>query len=117
MANELALTGTVRYQKSGVDELFNYSQAVDVSGSALSRQVLFIGTAEEQVSMGDVTSPGYVVAFNLDSTNYVQLGATTGDYCIRLKAGQRAIFPLEGTTLFAKANVAQCSVLFIVFST
>lgn len=117
MANELALSGNVRYQKGGVDELLNFTQSVDVSGSALSRQVLFIGTAEEAVSMGDVTSPGYIVAFNLDTTNYVQLGAETEEYCIRLKPGQRAIFPLEGTTLFAKANTAQCSVLFLIFST
>jgi hypothetical protein len=117
MANELTLTGSLRFQKSGVDEQFNFTDQVDVSSTALVRQVLFIGTAEEQVSMGDVTSPGYVVAFNLDATNYVQIGATTGDYCIKLGAGQRAVFPLNGTTLFAKANAAQCSVLFLIFST
>lgn len=117
MANELAVSGNIRYQKAGVDEVLTFSQAVDVAGSALSRQVLFIGTTEEAVLMGDVTSPGYVVAHNLDTTNYVQIGAETAEYCIRLKAGQRAIFPLEGTTIFAKANTAQCSVLFLIFST
>jgi hypothetical protein len=117
MANELALSGTVRFTKGGVDELFTFSDQVDISGTTITKQVLSIGTTEESVAMGDVTSPGYVVAHNLSGTNFVQIGATTGDYCIKLGAGQRAVFPLNGTTLFAKSDTASCSVLFLVIST
>jgi hypothetical protein len=117
MAEELTINGNLRYLKGGVDELFNFAQVTDVSGDALSRQLLFIGTAEEEVPMGDVTSPGYVVSFNLDDTNYVQIGAASDEYCIKLGPGERAFFPLNGTTLFAKANTAECQVLFLILST
>jgi hypothetical protein len=117
MANELNISGTVRFTKAGVDEVYTFTDQVDISGTALVRQVLFIGTAEESIPMGDVSSPGYVVACNLDSTNFVQLGTSTGSYSIKLGPGMRAVFPINGTSLFAKANTAQCSVLFFVLPT
>jgi hypothetical protein len=117
MANELTISGALRFTKGGVDEIYSFTDQVDISGTALVRQVLFIGTAEESIPMGDVSSPGYVVACNLDATNFVQLGTSTGTYSIKLGPGMRAFFPLNGATLFAKADTAQCSVLFFVLPT
>lgn len=77
-----------------------------------------VGTTEETVAFGDGT-PGYVIAVNLDPTNYVRLRFTTGGTnAIRLVAdGGFAIFYLEsGTTLYAIANTATCKVKFDWFN-
>ena len=77
-----------------------------------------IGTSQETVSFGDGT-PGYMIATNLDPTNYVQLRFTNaGTNAIRLnKNGGFAVFYLEpGTTLYAIANTATCKVKFDWFN-
>jgi hypothetical protein len=83
---------------------------VDVTGSVFIDNVQTVGTSEEAVVFGDVATPGYVYVRNLDATNYVQLGATTGVYTIKLMPGENALFRLSGTTLFALANTAACNV-------
>lgn len=77
---------------------------------------LSIGTSEEQIELDDVASPGEVYIRNLDDTNYVRAGATTGQYATRVLAGRFAFFPLEGTTLFVIADTASVSVRIVVFS-
>lgn len=73
-----------------------------------------IGTTEEALDVGDVSSAGYILVINLDDTNYVEVGLT-GSYCIELpKNGGFAVFPPTGT-IMAKANSAECDIEFYVF--
>lgn len=111
MANELTLSITALFEKgTNINETLSIqSLKRDVSGTRFIRNVQAVGTSEEAVVFGD-TVPKYVFVRNLDSTNYVQLGATTGVYNIRLTAGDVCLFPLEGSTLFAKANTAACNI-------
>lgn len=70
-----------------------------------------IGTTEESISFTDITTNGWVKLENLDGTNYVQVGFSTGVYGIRMKAGFPAFFYLEpGATIYLKANTAVCRV-------
>jgi len=72
--------------------------------------VVEVGTSEETISFGDITNPTYMQVRNLDSTNYIQMGFSTGVYGIRLKAGQVGLFPLEpSATVYVKANTAACA--------
>lgn len=110
MANELSLSLGFNYTKgtSMASIAINKSGFVTVAGTAVESGIQAIGTVEEAVSLGDVTAPGYVFLLNTDATNYVEIGGTTGVYDIKLAAGQWACFPLDGTTLFAKAHTASC---------
>lgn len=72
-----------------------------------------IGTSEETLDVGDVSSSGLIVVKNLDDTNYVEIGLT-GSYPIKLKPGQFCVFPPTGT-IYALANSADCDVEFYVF--
>lgn len=67
-----------------------------------------VGTSEETISFGDCV-PGFVEIVNLDATNFVQLGFSTGVYGMRLLAnGGPALFYLEtGATIYAKADTAE----------
>jgi hypothetical protein len=76
-----------------------------------------IGTTEESITLTDVTTNGFVLLHNLDTTNYVQWGFATGVYGGRMKAGETAgPFRLEpGATLYLKANTAACRVRVIAY--
>lgn len=64
-----------------------------------------IGTTEETVVFTDMLVNGCLFLHNMDVTNYVEIGTTTGDYPIKLKAGEFAFIRLNvGKTLYAKAN-------------
>jgi hypothetical protein len=76
-----------------------------------------IGTTEETVSFGDGV-PGYIVATNLDATNYVTLRFASGANAIRLlpNGGQAVFYLAPSTTLYAIANTAGCKVKFDWFN-
>lgn len=63
-----------------------------------------IGIVEEAINVGDVGTVGLIVLINIDNTNYIEVGLT-GSYSIKLKPGQFAVFPPNGT-LYALANTA-----------
>ena len=72
-----------------------------------------IGTTEESLSTGDITTEGWLFLKNLDATNYVQWGGSTGVYIGRLEAAESAMFRLEpAATVYLKANTASCNVQF-----
>lgn len=69
-----------------------------------------IGTAEEVVDFGDITTEGYIFLQNNDDTNYVEYGPEdTGAMVVlaRLEAGEPAAFRMSpGVVLRAKADTA-----------
>jgi len=82
------------------------------------KSVVSIGTAEETVTFAELTTPGVAFLLNLDTTNYVQWGVSTGVYVGRLKGADiPACLRLDGsaTTLYLKANTAACRVLITVY--
>lgn len=77
-----------------------------------------VGTTEESIDFGD-TVPGFVELKNLDDTNFVQVGFSTGVYGFRLLAGGGpALFYLEsGATLYVKADTATCRIQVVAANT
>lgn len=68
-----------------------------------------IGTSEESLSFVDVTNNGWVQITNADTTNFVDVGFSTGVYGIRLLAGEKAQFRLKpSATIYIKADTAAC---------
>ncbi len=115
MANEI--TVTVGCQVVNGDLRAQFTQVAlsrNQAASGLSDQVLSIGTSEENVSFGDVATPGLVCLHNLDSTNYVEYGMSDGGTMKKLGkliAGDKALFRLAAsTTLRMQANTAACKV-------
>lgn len=84
--------------------------------------VISVTTSEFTLSFGSVT-PGPVLLFNLDDTNYVEWGVATGVYPFRLhplKAANNKGFPslvyFETGTIYLKANTATCQVLVLGYN-
>ena len=115
MSNELKATIGLTFSKSGAKFSRAESTQTDVSGDAFTHEVQEIGTSEEEVAQGaDLGTPGWVFAKNLDATNYVEIGSTTGVYDIKLKAGKWAWWFHNSATIYAKANTAAIDLEYVI---
>jgi hypothetical protein len=120
MANEISVTVGASVtngflKQTSATQTRQFNQTTERAGSVCQD----IGTSEESISFGDVV-PGYVVATNLDTTNFVSLRfASGGGNAIRLLAnGGQACFHLgTGITLYAIADTAGCKVKFDSYNT
>ena len=113
MANEI--TTTVRF--SVVNG--NYDPGtIAISGGTFDQDaagaqegVQEIGTSEESLTDTNLVTKGWLFIRNLDDTNYVQLGFSTGVYGCRLEAGEFSLFRTEpSASIYLKANTAACNV-------
>lgn len=120
MADEIKVTSRLTCVNGSLDVKFQPSQFSFDQATGLYYDVVSnIGTTEESIgTFGDISTEGWGVMINLDATNYVQWGFSTGVYGGRMEAGEVAgPFRLEpGLTLYLKANTAACNVRVLVLS-
>ena len=115
MADEISLTISMLFNKGGATATRSESMSVDVTGDAFTHEVQQIGTSEEEVAQGtDLGTPGYMFCKNLDATNYIEIGVTTGVYTVKLKAKEFACFRVAGATILAKATGGACNLEYLL---
>ena len=118
MAGELALTFNATYTKSPLTAEALYSPSAimrDVAGLAFAKDVVSVATAETAIPHAGVATIGFVVAKNLDATNFVTVGCETGHLTTaKLLPGDFCIFRAAANALYAKADTAACNVLFFI---
>ena len=115
MSNELTLRASISFSKSGAEVKRTVSDSVTISGDSFTHGVQSVGTSEEELVQGaDLGTPGVVLILNLDATNYVEVGSTTGVYDIKCKAGEFALYRHNSATVYAKANTGACLVEYII---
>tara|TARA_R100000951_G_scaffold106862_1_gene101745 strand:- start:390 stop:749 length:360 start_codon:yes stop_codon:yes gene_type:complete len=118
MANEIKITTGMSCLNGNLNitvpsRTISVDQTTARGGNPASVEV---GTSEETISFGDTTAR-YVHMQNLDSTNFIELGFSTGVYGIKLLAGETAVFPLKtSASLKAKADTAACTLQVIGLS-
>jgi hypothetical protein len=109
MANEISVTIDLSYSKGGAKYNRTFSKKITQTGDSYNSAIQSIGTVEEEVAQGaEVGTPGVVLVHNLDSTNYIEIGSTTGVYDIKLLAGEAWTYRHNSATIYAKANTAAC---------
>lgn len=118
MADEITVTQNIRV-KNGNLEITKSHAGKKFTQDAIGGPVpgfQKIGTSEETVSTTDIGTLGYCWMKNLDDTNYIEVGFSTGVYGIRLEAGEVALFRLNpSSTIYAKANTAECNAEISIF--
>jgi len=115
MANELKMTINLDYLKNGVRVQKSETFQVSPIGDFSQHTQQSIGTTQETIGQSaDLGTPGYLLIKNLDSTNYVEVGSTSGVYDIKLKAGEFCLYRHNSATIYAKANTAACAVEYIL---
>ena len=115
MANEIQITSGISVLKGNLS--FSVPATTILSNmtgtGGPSPGYMTVGTSEESTDFPELTTDGWLFMKNLDLTNYVQWGFSTGVYGGRIKAGETAgPFRMEpALTLYLKANTAACKVL------
>lgn len=115
MANEIVIASRLKLSNGIL--VFDYnvgSLSLDQSvASGPTPGFVTIGTTEEPFTFGELATLGFVIMRNLDPTNYVEWGFSTGVYGGKMKPNEPAgPFRLKpGSTLYLKANTAACKIL------
>lgn len=116
MANELTVSCSLRFSKSGREVSKSYSGIqVTVSGDKWVFGVQEIGTSEEAIDVGDIGTAGFMICKNLDATNFVEIrpGSATADL-VKMKAGEPAMFRLALNGPYAIADTAAVDLEFLI---
>lgn len=113
MANEITVNAALRVSNGNLNFSRDFgSKTFDqTAAGGPTPCFLTVGTVEESVAFGELSTVGWLAMENLDDTNYVEWGFATGVYGGRLEAGEPALFRLNpSTTLYLKADTADCKV-------
>lgn len=117
MAQELTISLQLKYRKGTVEAPpFAIAGLLqDVSGTKYFRNIQTIGTTQEALQLGDITSLGYGIFRNLDPTNPINIRRATGEgNCIKLRPGGVALFELAATAPYAIATTADCKLEYMI---
>jgi hypothetical protein len=119
MANEGTVSASLKVTKGTGDALYtfneSFSKVFDVAGTEANCNIYSIGTSVEAIPLGDVGTAGYLLAKNLDTTNYVEFTVESdgSSPLVKLKAGEIALFRCSGAP-YAIANTAAVRVKVLV---
>lgn len=113
MADEIRINASIAVNNGNLKDSFAKSYTADqsaVGGPTNGFQT--IGTSEEEVALAELSTKGWCIIQNLDDTNFVEWGFSTGVYGGKMLAGETAgPFRLNSTSLFLKADTAACKVV------
>jgi len=114
MANEITVTAKLTVDNGNYESEMSASR-IQVNQSSIGgiHQVQNIGTTYEAITLGDVSTEGFCLFRNLDSTNFVQWGVDAGASLTpigKMEAGETAgPFRIDAAaTLYAEADTAAC---------
>ena len=123
MANEFTLTVRGKYDNSGTYVTFPDSAAQQISITVAGTRYLAnrqsVGTTEEALELGDLSTGGYLIGVNRDATNYMEIRSGTGATdLIRLNAGEVCCFRVSGdaTAPYVIANTAAVEFEYLLLS-
>ena len=122
MSNEITATGILEYEDSeDASETLSISDLIaSVATKKYIKGKQAIGTSEEAITLGEVTSPGWAIFINRDETNFINLKVATGGAIFaKLKAGEFAILRLGSGAQapYAIADTAACQLEYFIAMT
>lgn len=113
MANEITLKVELQVVNGSMRDVFNIgSQSINQAAVGGPTPGYFtLGTSEEVIAFGELSTKGVCVMQNLDDTNYVEWGFSTGVYGGKILPGEAYGIRLNATSLYMKAHTSACKVL------
>lgn len=121
MADELTVNISVAYEDSeGTQVMMEaLNQIIDVTTKRVIHIKHNVGTTEEAMDLGDISSLGAICVRNRDGTNFVQVRASTGGTAIvKALAGECWAWRCGSgvTAPFIIADTAACQVEYLIVS-
>lgn len=108
MSAEIQAAARLSFAKGNLKNLMDLAlTSFDMTGVPYERRSFSVPTSATAIPLGDVTTPGWFAIKNLDATNYVEImTASGGSVCLKLKAGEFALFRFGVAAPALKANTA-----------
>ena len=99
MANEVKVSVSISFSKNNIKGSRSWSCSADVTGSELLHASQTIGnnTEEELAQTSDMGVPGWCLIINHDTTNYIEIGSTTGVYDAWCLPGEPCLYRHSGS--------------------
>lgn len=120
MSNEIKIQANVQVANGSYSDQFVIpTLGVTQASQLASSGILAVATSATALPVGSVTTLGTCCLRNLDTTNFVTVGVTSGSYIpvLKMKPGEVAIVRLmTGITLQLKADTATCNVMFLLLN-
>lgn len=108
MAGEISLRVNFSVDKNESELTRVHNLTLDLLGNEYEQKVISIGTTQEAVNLDSAGDIGLVMVKNLDGTNFITMGTTTGQLGVVVYPGEVALFRSETGALFMKADTADC---------
>lgn len=112
MSEEITVTTTLKVKNGNLEQTGkSYATKFNQTTARAGSYTVDVGTSEETINFGDIV-PGFVRLTNLDATNFVEVGFSTGVYGMRLSANNGvAMFERKsGATVYVKSDTAACKI-------
>jgi hypothetical protein len=119
MANEIRYNFQTILNNGDLSDTYSSGNLVaDQATPSLIRATKNIGTSQEAIPLGDVTTPGWAVFQNLDDTNFIEIGLDVGGFqpFIKLEPGYQCVVPLGTSAPYARADTAAADLFYIIYS-
>lgn len=124
MANELTITLKAVLNRSNSSQVTfpdadKQEISVTVTGTKFIMNQQSIGTSEEAIALGEVTTGGYFFAVNRDATNFISLRSGTGaTNFAKLKPGECCGFRISSSASapYAIADTGACLLEYFLLS-
>lgn len=125
MAAEITLTASLEGDNSIFDRVLNLSgQRFDFTAALASQKYQQgfqnVGTSEEAINLGDVSTLGWALFINRDTTNFISLKTATGGtvFAKLPPKGGCALFHFGSgvTAPWAVADTAACNMEYLIFT-
>lgn len=119
MANEITTSVGFSASKSGATVSFSKSKQTTMAGAVMFQSVQTIGTTTEAITFpADFSGiPSWLMIYNMDATNFVQIGLDNANPMTqafaKLLAGQFMLLPANTATLYADADTASVNILVV----
>jgi len=116
LANELTLTASLAFSKGEFSALMNKTGIqLDVAGEDYIEMSQLVTTSEAALDLGGVTTGGYLLMFNPDTTNFVEIRSGTGIAdCVKIPAGGVALFMLASAAPFIISDTGSVRVSYLL---
>lgn len=118
MANEFTLNVSSNLAPTGLTAFartWAASMGFDLSTATFLHNVQTVGNSEEAILKGDVSTPGYLIAINLDAAKVVSIRSGTGGTdMVKLMPGKVCVFQFASTDPFWIADVTGARVEYLL---
>lgn len=116
MANEIVFNATFQVAKAGAAVSMALALTEDLVGNNFGNNVVNIATSGAVIDIGSCSAIGWLLVKNLDPVNYIEVDAANNFALFpqKILPGEMIALRPETTTIYAKANTAQCTAQIIV---